>query len=439
MGSVKKPKRKPQNVQGHRGVGTASGPQHPPSSGPASVPPASLPVASGPAISLATPSPSSGPTSNPPATNPSGATLVPSGPTSHPSTPPVPSGPVTLSVPPNVLAAAGAPAAPAASNSPSPSAATTLSSPSTTLSSPSTTLSSPSMTTPSGVPVSMLQVSQPLATSSAQGPRSVATATNTPVPGVRPTRSHVAQASLGRQDLIGFVDSLYAGAIALGITKFIEKYEAGSSPSAEWDGLFRFAVAVVSIGTATAIVLDDWRHARWVNADYGFRLNARGASARYWLDCAGAIVSFFLLSTSFVSPLRYLIWLAIFYAIGGLWAWQLQKEIEQYVGAVKEFPLNSLGISLPEAEHIRPQCPETADYRVDFVMRSQFVAALIFGLAAAFYFTNSRLQPGDALAMLNVVLTTGIPLATAAAIKFFYHYRRRDFFRSIDAYRNPRS
>ncbi len=290
-----------------------------------------------------------------------------------------------------------------------------------------------------------------------------------------------------RRDLLGFLDSLYAGAVALGIARFLDYYDQLTDPSNQAKKLFvqlqgeaqqlldklkglalppadpvphvqTLAVpsslekwlpvlVIVKLVTALIYILDDWRHARSVNFDYGFRLNRRSPAYRFWIDSGIAIAGYFAISYSFVSPVRFLIFLGIGLLLGALWSASLHKEIRWFLDTRKEFPENSLGLSRSEAMKLYGEdhayaC--RADYRTRFVERSHWVTGgLALGFAGCLFLLRRHLKDLEYAPLIRVLpdpwssreirnaldfsalgLGTVAPVAGIILLKVFHRRRR---------------
>lgn len=245
-----------------------------------------------------------------------------------------------------------------------------------------------------------------------------------------------------RRDLLPFLDSLYAGGVALGVARFIEGFERVSNESTTAriaSPVLSFATAGLALATALLFVLDDWRHARAVDADYGLRIDPKKGAWRFWLDAAAAVTGFFLVSYSFVNPVRYLVFLVLLFSLGGLWSWAIHDEIRAFIRKEKRFPPNSLGITLGRAKRLEGLASYKADYRTAFVSRSHWLVVVGVGMVASFLSWGKyagRLEPErwerlhleNVVSWLNIGAATLLPASIFVVLKATHHSLRKTWF-----------
>jgi len=191
-----------------------------------------------------------------------------------------------------------------------------------------------------------------------------------------------------RRDLLTFVNGLYTGAIGLGVAHFCVKLNSvfgktvtiDYSKLASWDAVKEVAFAGIALISALVFILDDWRHARWVNEDYGYRINPTRTCIRYWIDCAIAITSYLLISASFGGPVQFPFCLGIIFVFGWIWATHAQIDIRNALDSTKCFPKNALKINVEKLDSIGvPQrLWYKQDYRLNFVALTHLPAGLFF-------------------------------------------------------------
>ena len=243
--------------------------------------------------------------------------------------------------------------------------------------------------------------------------------------------------------MLGFVDSLYAGALALGVSQFINGYfDVQPALVAHLPGPLVWLIPLLSLSTACAFVIDDWRHAQAPNADYGFRLDPREPAWRFWTDVVSALLCYFVVSFSFTNPTAFVGLLAVQHFLAWIWARCLHQEIKGTL-ARGEFPPNRLGLSRSVAARIRGDSRAyTADYRVKFVVDSHWVAAVFLAavwllmLGHVYEYTTllaSVSAPDDPSATRAWIAAefwwgvgggTLLPAALFAVLKGSHHYYR---------------
>jgi hypothetical protein len=184
-----------------------------------------------------------------------------------------------------------------------------------------------------------------------------------------------------RNDVLGFLDALTAGAIALGVTKFVELLEPLIKTGSAHEARVTIFWAAIPFVTALFIAFEDFRHARSLNAEYGLRLQDRKWTPRYWIECGVAVTMFFLVSESFVNPVQFLFWLGMVYILGFLWALSLCWDLSKFAKGGK-YPSNSLSLTIDEvkcqADEQWPFSLPLGDYRIAFVVITHLVCALVY-------------------------------------------------------------
>jgi hypothetical protein len=255
-----------------------------------------------------------------------------------------------------------------------------------------------------------------------------------------------------RPDLLSFLDSLYAGAIALGVTRCIEHIER----LANLPTYRMLAWGILSLIAALMFILDDWRYARWVNEDYGFRLERDSNMWRFWCECASAISAFFLLSTAFTNPIQFCFWFMIEFLLGFIWALLLCVEVRRICAKTGIYPEISLCLTKKMTERLSrfsAKFPGLGDYRLKFIMWTHPVAVLVF-LGVLLYirqlvllskenvkrllvagFTDANLLNGflNTINTMTKELTTLVPLFIVLILKLIHHYLKREWADRIKA------
>lgn len=265
-----------------------------------------------------------------------------------------------------------------------------------------------------------------------------------------------------RRDLLAFVNALYSASIGLGLARFIQRYEEAAKQAAS-DGVWSDAgnVVVASIGLAAALgfVLEDWKRARWVTEDYGYRLDLEAAAPRYWCDCAIGVSSFFLVSSSLVSPIPYLFWMGSMLILRFIWSLLALAEIDAFIRDEGRFPGNSFGITLSDARQLVSSGvkPSRADYRLAFGRVTHFTFGLLFFVGATLIYavraTLKLLQDVKATSEHAGEMLGGLrgfcawvashspylsPIAAATVLvglKITYHVSRRRWLTQLDVVR----
>ena len=184
-----------------------------------------------------------------------------------------------------------------------------------------------------------------------------------------------------RKDLTAFLDSLFAAAIAFGLTLFYRNIsEAVSKRDISFDLILFVVLASVALITAIGFIVDDWRSARWLIRDYGYRLDKAKNLNRYWVDCILVLVAFFMVASAFKSPLLYMVMIALHLLIGFLWMSQLKNEIKESVkNNGGEYPENSIELTteIAEKKDFGKGLHET-DYRINRALNTHLVGGSLY-------------------------------------------------------------
>lgn len=190
-----------------------------------------------------------------------------------------------------------------------------------------------------------------------------------------------------------------------------------------------------------------------INEDYGYRLCNKEPALRFWCDCFGAVVSFFVVSSAFVEPRYFLLSLILQLSIGYLWAWLLRREVQRHILREARFPPNTMGLTLAEADELegtpkydddgpgtkveQARHARRGDYRVQFVLRTHWLAAAV--LLIALVWTLESPLPKEEVDQWNSWLNLGTglvgPVAIFLVLKGLHHVWRADWFRRLDRVR----
>jgi len=151
-----------------------------------------------------------------------------------------------------------------------------------------------------------------------------------------------------RKDLVGFFDALYAAAIAFGLSVFYDNYKRTLEDVGQVNKnfLLLYILPGIAVLAAVAFILDDWRQARWLIIDYGYRTQHRQRIMRFWIDGLLVVLAFFITASAFSHPAAYLSLLGMYVFLGWLWVRLLRSDINRYVSDKGAYPHNSLGLRI---------------------------------------------------------------------------------------------
>lgn len=236
-----------------------------------------------------------------------------------------------------------------------------------------------------------------------------------------------------REDLVSFMDSLFAAAVAFGISRLYVELDKALATSPWWVTALSFIPAL----TALAFVFDDWRQARWLILDYGYRVRLESNLHRFWIDCALAVVSFYMVVYAFLHPVAYMILVAIHLLLGYWWAILLRREIRGFLTAhlVADYPANSIGLTTAyAADNIDRFDLPNLDYRIGFAIRTHGIAAALILIAAitnaGFLLMSAGADPVEAVLRREAqVVAIWLPLAGLMVLKYIDSCLKKDWLR----------
>jgi hypothetical protein len=150
-----------------------------------------------------------------------------------------------------------------------------------------------------------------------------------------------------RKDLVGFFDALFAAAIAFGLSVFYENYKNALLQSqANKSVVLLYILPAIAVLAAVAFVLDDWRQARWLILDYGYRTLHSQRILRFWIDGLLVVLAFFITASAFSHPATYLFLLGFYLLFAWIWVRLLKWDIKRYIVHKGAYPHNSLGLRI---------------------------------------------------------------------------------------------
>lgn len=206
-----------------------------------------------------------------------------------------------------------------------------------------------------------------------------------------------------RGHVLGFLDSLYASAVAFSFALIVRDVLGlvGKMTDHPLDALREGTFQLGPTALAVFFVVDDWIKARSILGRCGYSPGNLHSSLRLWLDVGIALVSFVLLLVS-VRLYYFSLYLALFSAIcwmGAFWAHLIRKEH---------------GKEEREAE---------------FIWSSHWVMGVVFGLLAlVFFLIDRKLLPEareSVRTVMRLVALVGVSAAFAIYKISFYRFSKK--------------